>query len=123
MSKRNENIYTSRYIQGLEDIYCHSRSAVTSEMGLSCCSASLPTRIINGGKKVIYTATMTAMLLNNMNLPAYANLTVSAGQTVSGYTVGSDPLNSVVSVLSNYGTTIDTIVNSGGQEIIYNATI
>jgi len=122
MSKKNENIYTSRYIQGLEDVYCHSRSTVTSEMGLSCCSANFPTRIINGGKKAIYTATMTAMLLNN-TIPAYVDLTVYAGQTSSGLTVGANPVNSVVSVLANYGSTINTFISYGGQEHIYDGGI
>ena len=122
MSKKNENIYTSRYIQGLEDIYCHSRSAVTS-VGLSCGSTTLPTRIINGGKRAIYTATMAAMLLNN-TIPAYAtDYTVSAGETVSGYTVGKDPSNSVVSKLFNYGTAINTTLNSGGYEYVYDGGV
>ena len=118
--KKNDkdNIYTSRYIQDLENYYCDSRSAVTS----ACCSANLPTRIINGGKKAIYTATMAAMLLNN-TMPAYANLTVSAGQTSSGLTVGTDPSNDVVNRLHNYGTTISTTVNSGGYETISNGGV
>ena len=90
--KKNENIYTSRYIQSLEDVYCHSRSAVTSEMGLSCCSASWPTRIIDGGKKVIYTATMTAMLLNNMAPQAWGGdvvsvLTIDSNQSLHGSSI------------------------------------
>ena len=119
---------TSRYVQELEDIYCHSRSVVTSEAELSSCSVNLPMRIINGGKKILYTAAMTGMLLNN-TVPAYANLIVSAGETSTGLTVGIETGNSVVSTLDNYGTTISTTINSGGTENIYdggssiNATI
>ena len=71
MTKREkhlENIYTSKYIQELENTYCTSRSAIVSQVGLSCGSASLPTRIINGGRKILYTAAMTGMLVNNLNL-------------------------------------------------------
>jgi len=114
---KNENIYTSHCLQNLEDVYCNNRSAVTSA-GLSCGSATLPTRIINGGKKVIYTATMAAMLLNNI-MPAYADLTVEANQISSGLTVGTDTSNVVISRLDNYGTIIDTIINNGGSAYVY----
>lgn len=113
---------TSKYVQNLEDVYCHSRSAVTSEIGLSCGSASLPARIINGGKKVLYTAAMTGMLLNN-TLPAYADLTVYTGQTSSGLKVGREITNNVVSVLYNKGTIISTIINSGGSAHVYSGGI
>lgn len=112
---------TSKYVQNLEDVYCHTRSAVTSA-GLSCGSASLSTRIIDGGKKVLYTAAMTGMLLNN-TIPAYAgNLTVSAGQTSTGLTVGRYG-NIVQSNLFNYGSTIDTVVNSAGTEYVYSGGV
>ena len=109
----------SRYVNALEDVYCHNRSAVTSA-GLSCGSASLPTRIINGGKRVLYTAAMTGMLLNNMAPQAWADLTVSAGQTSTGLTVGYDYDYDVV---SNYGTTISTIIYEGGIEEVYSGGV
>ena len=109
----------SRYVNALEDVYCHNRSAVTSA-GLSCGSASLPTRIINGGKRVLYTAAMTGMLLNNMAPQAWADLTVSAGETSTGLTVGYDYDYDVV---SNYGTTISTIIYEGGIEEVYSGGV
>lgn len=118
--KHQENIYTSRYIQELENNYCTSRSAIVSQVGLSCGSATLATRIINGGKRALYTAAVAGMLVNNMAPYGYADLIVNAGQTSTGLTVGIDPSNDVVNILSNYGTTVGTVINSGGQEIIYN---
>ena len=112
---------TSRYIQDLEDVYCNNRSAVTSA-GLSCGSATLPTRIINGGKKVLYAAAMTGMLLNN-TIPAYADLVVNPEETSIGLTVGIDPFNSVVSTLNNYGNTHSTVINSGGTENVYDGGV
>nr|MCR5504969.1 hypothetical protein [Elusimicrobiaceae bacterium] len=112
--KKNENIYTSRYIQSLEDVYCHSRSAVTSEMGLSCGSASLPTRIINGGKKAIYTATMTAMLLNNMAPQAWADdppTSIGPGQVVQDVTYTSG------TIVWNEGTTSNVTFNGANEYV------
>ena len=115
--KKNENIYTSHYIQSLEEVYCHSRSAVTS-VGLSCSSANLPTRIINGGKKAIYTATMTAMLLNNMALQAIGkNITVSSGVISSNLSARTrDNINV-------YGNTISTLIGKNGTENVYSGGI
>ena len=114
--KDNENIYTSRYIQELENTYCTSRSAIVSQAGLSCASASLPTRIINGGKKILYTAAMTGMLINNIAPQAFAaTTTVVAGDTSNGLIANNGDIIEV------YGTTNNTTVNNNGKEIIYTA--
>lgn len=112
--KKNRNIYAVKYIQDLENVYCTSRSAIVSQAGLSCGSASLSTRIINGGKKILYTAAMTGMLINNIAPQAFAETTtVVAGDTSNGLIANNGDTIKV------YGTTNNTIVNSNGKEIIY----
>ena len=66
---------------------------------------------------------MTGMLVNNFTPYAYADLIVNAGETSTGLKVGAASYNNVVSVLSNYGTTISTMVSSGGQEIVYDGGV
>lgn len=59
----------SQYIDELEQLYCSSRSAAVVS---SCCVSShglgarMVSRIYNGGRKAVYTATVGAMLVNNM---------------------------------------------------------
>ena len=97
MSKRysppEDNIYSSACIQALEQEYCSSCSAAV----VSSClvysqgyGARVVSRIYNGGRRAVYTATVAAMLANNMALPAYgAGTYVSAGKTVTGATITS----------------------------------
>lgn len=115
--KQDENIYSSAIILKLEQQYCSSCSAAV----ISPCLASsrgfgerLVSRIYNGGRQVIYTATMGAMLANNMALPAYAaSTTVSAGQTSTGLVANSGDMIAV------YGVTADTSINPDGSQFIY----
>ena len=115
--KQNENIYSSAIIQDLEQRYCSSCSAAV----ISPCLVSsrgfgerLVSRIYNGGRQAIYTATMGAMLANNMALPAYAaSTTVLAGQTSTGLVANSGDMIAV------YGVTSDTSINSAGSQFIY----
>ena len=115
--KQDENIYSSAIILKLEQQYCSSCSAAV----ISPCLASsrgfgerLVSRIYNGGRQVIYTATMGAMLANNMALPAYAaSTTVSAEQTSTGLVADSGDMIAV------YGVTSDTSIKSGGSQFIY----
>jgi len=127
MSKRRhseENIYSSAVIQALEQEYCSSCSAAVVS---SCClvsshglGARVMSRIYHGGRQAVYTATVAAMLVQNMAVPAYgAAYTVSAGETSSGLVTqynSNTPLNV-------YGTTNNTIVSSGGQEILYSGGV
>ena len=115
---KEENIYNSAYIQELEKEYCCSRSAVVS----SCClvssrglGARLMSHVYNGGRRVVYTATMGAMLANNMAIPAYGagDITVSSGQTWTGIVQGFN--------LYNYGTTVNTTIYTGSEYIYNNA--
>ena len=127
MSKRNnlpQNIYSSACVQALEQEYCSSCSAavvsscLVSSQGFG---ARVMSRIYNGGRSVIYTTAIGAMLTTNMATPIYAApvLTVSAGQTSNGLTApGSDPFD--YAQIDVYGTTQDTSVNSGGLENVLN---
>lgn len=112
--KKTENIYSSAVVQALEQQYCSSCSAavvspcLVSSMGLG---ERVISRIYNGGRQALYTAAVGAMLLNNVT-PAYAE-DVPAGNISSGLVANAgDPLNV-------YGGTIDTTVNSGGYEYIF----
>ena len=59
--QNKQDIYTSCYIQQLEEAYCTSRSAavvsscLVSSQGLG---ARVVSRIYNGGRKALYTATV-----------------------------------------------------------------
>ena len=125
MNKRSassENIYSSACIQALEQEYCSSCSAaVVSSRGLG---ARVMSRIYNGGRQALYTATVGAMLVNNAAPVAWgATTTVSAGVTSTGLVANNGDLINV------YGSTTSTTVNSKGSQFIYsggqdmNATI
>ena len=123
-SASSENIYSSACIQALEQEYCSSCSAavispcLVSSHGLG---ARIMSRIYDGGKRAVYTATVGAMLANNMVLPAYADpLVVSAGETSTGLVVSYDTAISAVEV---YGTTSQTKVYDGGEETIFNGGV
>ena len=91
-SPQEENIYSSACIQALEQEYCSSCSAavVSSCIVFRGFGERLVSRIYNGGRRAVYTATVAAMLANNMALPAYgAGTYVSAGKTVTGATITS----------------------------------
>ena len=123
MSKRapkTENIYSSAYVQALEQEYCSSCSAVIAS---SCCVSShglgyrVVSRIYEGGRRAVYTATVGAMLANNMVLPAYgATNTVSAGSSAVGMKIGG---SNTYNQLDVYGTTSNTAVYIGGTENVY----
>ena len=124
MSKRysppEENIDSGAYIQALEQEYCSSCSAAV----VSSCIVSrgfgerLVSRIYNGGRRAVYTATVAAMLANNMALPAYgAGTYVSAGKTVTGATITSGNSQIIYSAGVADSTTIYgglQVVSSGG---------
>ena len=91
---KTENIYNSLCIQQLEQQYCSSCSAAVVS---SCCvvssrglGARLVSRIYDGGRKAVYTATVGAMLANNLTPYAgAATITVSSGVVSTGLTVSS----------------------------------
>ena len=74
----SENIYSSAVIQALEQEYCCSRSAAV--LSSSCLVSShglgarLMSRIYNGGRQAVYTATVGAMLVNNIATPVYGEV-------------------------------------------------
>ena len=112
--RQEENIYSSACIQALEQEYCSSCSAaVVSSRGLG---ARVVSRIYNGGRQALYTATVGAMLMNNMAAPAWGTTTnVAAGHTSTGLVANSGDLINV------YGTTRSSIINNNGREILFNA--
>ncbi|MBO7191239.1 MAG: autotransporter outer membrane beta-barrel domain-containing protein [Elusimicrobiaceae bacterium] len=119
-----ENIYESEVVQALEQIYCSSCSAavvsscLVSSHGLG---ARVVSRIYDGGRKAVYTATATAMLLQNMAPAAQAaesSAVVSSGQIATGLVMPDGDV-SLLKVLSG-GTTIDTVLNSTGSEYVSN---
>ncbi|MBO4675152.1 MAG: hypothetical protein J5601_03585, partial [Elusimicrobiaceae bacterium] len=124
MSKRThqpENIYSSACIQALEEQYCSSCSAAVVS---SCCVSShglgyrVVSRIYDGGRRAVYTATVGAMLANNMALPAYADgehVVVSAGQTSTGLVMPNGNGAYVIQVKG--GTTSNTVLESTGPAI------
>ena len=119
-SPKVENIYSSTCIQALEQEYCSSCSAAV----VSSCIVSrgfgerLVSRIYNGGRRAVYTATVAAMLANNMAMPAYgAGTYVSAGKTVTGATITSGNSQIIYSAGVADSTTIYgglQVVSSGG---------
>ena len=120
-SPQEENIYSSACIQALEQEYCSSCSAAV----VSSCLASshgygarVVSRIYHGGRWAVYTATVAAMLANNMALPAYgAGTYVSAGKTVTGATITSGNSQIIYSAGVANSTTIYgglQVVSSGG---------
>ena len=133
-----ENIYSSAVIQQLEQEYCSSYSAavvsscIVSSHGLG---ARVISHVYNGGRKAIYTATMGAMLAQNMALPAYANQVVSPGQVLSGYTANGERVdvksggktieltldNDSREFVSGGGSAHITTINSGGSQQLQNA--
>ena len=119
MSKRRhiqeENLYSGAVIQALEQEYCSSCSAAVVS---SCClvsshglGARVMSRIYHGGRQAVYTATMAAMLANNMAVPAYAATTYVSTGTVSSAVVNSGDTQIV---LSN-GRTVSAILKGGTQ--------
>ena len=121
MSKRNrhtEDIYSSSFIQALEQEYCTSCSAAVVSSGCVVSShglgARLVSRIYHGGRKAVYTATVGAMLANNLTpYAAAATVTVSAGEVSAGMVVSSG------TQLDVYGKTSGTKVYSRGYENIF----
>ena len=114
-SPQEDNIYSSACIQALEQEYCSSCSAavvsscLVSSQGYG---ARVVSRIYNGGRRAVYTATVAAMLANNMALPAYGATTyVSAGETVSGATLYRTDSQYILSA----GVASDTTVSGGSQ--------
>lgn len=117
-SPQEDNIYSSACIQALEQEYCSSCSAAVVSSCLVSShgyGARVVSRIYNGGRRAVYTATVAAMLANNMALPAYGATTyVGAGETVSGATITSR--NS--QIIYSAGVASDTTINYGGvQEV------
>ena len=114
--QQTENIYSSACIQALEQQYCSSCSAAV----VSPCLVSsqgfgerIVSRIYNGGRQIAYTATVGAMLVNNMALPAYANKVVSPGQVLSNYTAEGEQVN-----VKSRGKTVNLTLNSDGREYV-----
>ena len=125
MSKRysppEENIDSGAYIQALEQEYCSSCSAAVVSSCLVSShgyGARVVSRIYHGGRRAVYTATVAAMLANNMALPAYgAGTYVSAGKTVTGATITSGNSQIIYSAGVANSTTIYgglQVVSSGG---------
>lgn len=125
MSKRysppEENIDSGAYIQALEQEYCSSCSAAVVSSCLVSShgyGARVVSRIYHGGLRAVYTATVAAMLANNMALPAYgAGTYVSAGKTVTGATITSGNSQIIYSAGVANSTTIYgglQVVSSGG---------
>lgn len=125
MSKRysppEENIDSGAYIQALEQEYCSSCSAAVVSSCLVSShgyGARVVSRIYHGGFRAVYTATVAAMLANNMALPAYgAGTYVSAGKTVTGATITSGNSQIIYSAGVANSTTIYgglQVVSSGG---------
>ena len=125
MSKRysppEENIDSGAYIQALEQEYCSSCSAAVVSSCLVSShgyGARVVSRIYHGGRRAVYTATVAAMLANNMALPAYgAGTYVSAGKTVTGATITSGNSQIIYSAGVADSTTIYgglQVVSSGG---------
>ena len=120
-SPQEDNIYSSACIQALEQEYCSSCSAavvsscLVSSQGYG---ARVVSRIYHGGRRAVYTATVAAMLANNMALPAYgAGTYVSAGKTVTGATITSGNSQIIYSAGVANSTTIYgglQVVSSGG---------
>lgn len=110
--KKHQNIPVSSCIVNLEHEWCASRAALTSEylLSSSCGFAAHYSRIVEGGKRIVYTGTMAAMLAQNMALPAYAD-------TWTGYVVPNldvDP--PVYGYVANDGDTFSKfVVNNGGH--------
>lgn len=126
MSKHHctEDIYSSACVQALEQEYCSSCSAAVVS---SCCVSShglgarIMSRIYDGGRRAVYTAAIGAMLTNNMALPAQAaTVTVAAGETSTGLVVSS---GTAVDRVDVYGTTSQTRVNRGGEEIVFDGGV
>ena len=117
---KTEDIYSSAVIQALEQEYCSScsaavvSSACVSSHGLG---ARIMSRIYYGGRQAIYTATVGAMLANNMALPVYgATITVSSGVTSNNLSAGNG------TEIRVYGSTISTAA-AGGREVIFNGGV
>ena len=120
-SPQEENIYSSACIQALEQEYCSSCSAAVVSSCLVSShgyGARVVSRIYHGGRRAVYTATVAAMLANNMALPAYgAGTYVSAGKTVTGATITSGNSQIIYSAGVADSTTIYgglQVVSSGG---------
>ena len=119
MKKRpSENIYSSAVIRNLEQEYCCSRSAVVASSSCLVSShglgARLMSRVYNGGRQIVYTATVGAMLVNNMAVPLHGEvITVSAGETSNGLEASNGDSINV------YGSTKFTYIYNGGRETIY----
>ena len=114
--KQIEDVNSGAVVQVLEQEYCSSCSAAV----ISPCLVSsqgfgerVVSRIYNGGRQVVYTATVGAMLVNNMALPAYANRVVSPGQVLSNYTAEGEQVN-----VKSRGKTVNLTLNSDGREYV-----
>jgi len=114
--QQTENIYSSACIQALEQQYCSSCSAAV----ISPCLVSsqgfgerIVSRIYNGGRQIAYTATVGAMLVNNLATPAYANRVVSPGQVLSNYTAEGERVD-----VKSRGKTVNLTLNSDGREFV-----
>ena len=85
-------------------------------------------RIYNGGRQAVYTATAGAMLMQNMALPAYADAynTVSSGGTEyvsSGGWAGRTIVNALGSqIVSDGGVADHTLISFGGSQLIAGGT-
>ena len=115
--QEQEDIYSSACVQALELKYCSSCSAavvsscLVSSHGLG---ARLVSCVYHGGRRVVYTVTAAAMLVQNM-APAVkaADIYVSSGVTSSNLVMS----DGYIYVLSS-GTTISTTLNQNGYEYI-----
>ena len=122
MSKRThqpENIYSSACVQALEEQYCSSCSAAVVS---SCCVSShglgyrVVSRIYDGGRRVVYTATVGAMLANNMAMPVHAGSVITVNGTTSSGLVIPNGTEYIIQV-TNGGMTISTVVNRIGTAV------
>lgn len=116
-------VYSSACRQALEQQYCSSCSAA---VGSSACvvssqgfGARLISRVYYGGRQAIYTATVGAMLVNNLAIPAYGETsTVPAGSTVSGVVLSATGEGEIADRLYVYGATVSTVIGNWGIEVI-----
>ena len=128
MSKHHhsqEDIYTSQVVQALEQKYCSSCSAavvsscLVSSQGLG---ARVVSRIYDGGRKAVYTAAVAAMMVQNLTPGAYAasSKVVSNGETSTGLVMPDGDITDLR--ISLGGTTISTVLESGGRELVSGKT-
>ena len=115
-SKKTETIYSNSVVHALEQQYCSSCSAAV----ISPCLVSsqsfgerVVSRIYNGGRQIVYTATVGAMLVNNLAVPAYANQIVGPGQVLENYTATGEQVN-----VKSRGKTVNLTLNSDGREYV-----